>query len=83
MRPLPVHPDFDARTKELDFDKLAPHRAAGDIIETRADGSVSCTPNPQISSTERFEMMRSWQLAHQRERERLAMVHHPNDEANT
>ena len=80
---LPVHPDFDARVKELGFDMLDSHRAAGDIIETRADGSVACTPNPQISSTERFELIRRWQLAHQRERERLAMVHQPNDEANT
>lgn len=79
---LPVHPDFDAREKELGFDILDSHRAAGDIIETHADGTVSCIPNPQISRTERFELMRGWQLAHQRRRERLAMVHHPNDEAN-
>jgi hypothetical protein len=79
----PVHPDFDARAKELRFDMLDSHRAAGDVIETRADGSVACTPNPQISSTERFELFRNWQLAHQRERERLAMVHDPDDEANT
>ena len=79
----PVHPDFDARAKEQGFDMLDSHRAAGDIIETRADGSVACVPNPQISSTERFELMRSWQLAHQRERERLAMVQDPNDEATT
>lgn len=78
----PVHPDFDAREKDLGFDMLAPHRAAGDIIETRADGSVSCVPNPQISSAKRFELMRSWHLAHQRERERLAMANHPIDEAN-
>ena len=79
----PVHPDFDARVKELGFDMLDSHRAAGDIIETNADGSVACTPNPPISSAERFDLMRNWHLAHQRERERLAMVHHPNDEANT
>jgi hypothetical protein len=79
----PVHPDFDARAKELGFDMLDSHRAAGDIIETRADGSVACSPNPRISSAERFELMRDWHLAHQRKRERLAMVHHPNDEANT
>ena len=77
----PVHPDFDARAEQLGFDKLDSHRAAGDIIETNADGSVACTPNPQISSTERFVLMRSWQLAHQRER--LATVNDPNDEANT
>ena len=78
-----VHPDFDAREKELGFDMLDSHRAAGDIIETRADGSVACTPNPQISSSERYELMRGWQLAYQRKRERLAMAHGPNDEADT
>ena len=79
----PVHPDFDARAKELGFDMLDSHRAAGDIIETRADWAVACIPTPQLSSTERFELMRSWHLAHQRERERLAMVHQPKDGANT
>jgi hypothetical protein len=79
----PVHPDLDARVNELGFDMLDSHRAAGDIIETNSDGSVACIPNPQISNAERFELMRNWHLAHQRERERLAMVHHPNDEANT
>ena len=78
----PVHPDFDARAENLGFDILDSHRAAGDIIETRSDGSVACTPNPQISNAERFELMRNWQLAYQRKRERLAMVHLPDDEAN-
>jgi len=71
---LPVHPDFDARVEDLGFDMLDPHRAAGDIIETRADGSVSCTPNPKISGAERYALMRDWQLAHQRARERLATM---------
>jgi len=79
----PVHPDFDARVQELGFDMLDPHRAAGDIIETRSDGSVVCTPNPEISGEKRYELMRDWQLAHQRKRERLAIVHHPTDETNT
>jgi hypothetical protein len=81
---LPVHPDYDDREKKLGFDALDSNRAAGDIVETRADGSVAYIPNPQISSTERFELARSWQLAHQRELERLAVVHRTkaNDEAN-
>ena len=81
---LPVHPDYDAREKKLGFDMLDSHRAAGDIIETRADGSVACIPNPKISRTERFELSRRWQLAHQRERERLAAVPDTklNDEAS-
>ncbi|NNE82418.1 MAG: hypothetical protein HKN28_00450 [Alphaproteobacteria bacterium] len=79
---LPVHPHFDARVEDLGFDKLDAHRAAGDIIETNADGSIRCTPNPQISREDSLELMRRWNLAHQRERERLAMVQSPNDEAN-
>lgn len=77
---LPVHPDFDARAQELGFDILDAHRAAGDIIETRPDGSVSCTRNPRISHAERYELMRNWELAYQRKRERLAMMHLPGDE---
>ena len=79
----PVHPDFDARANELGFDTLAAHRAAGDIIETRADGSVACTPNPKIAATERFAMMRRWHLAHQRAREQLARVDRPKGQTNT
>jgi hypothetical protein len=83
IRISPVHPDFDAREKEPCFDMLDSHRAAGDVIETRADGSVACIPNPQVSIKERFKLIRGWHLAHQREREKLAMVHYPNDEAST
>ena len=79
----PVRPDYDARATELGFDMLDAHRAAGDIVETRPDGTVACTPNPKISSTERFELFREAQLARQRERERLAMVRDPNDESNS
>jgi hypothetical protein len=71
---LPVHPDYDAREKELGFDLLDSHRAAGDLIETNADGSVTCTPNPKISRAERFQLVRDWHLAHQRVREELAAV---------
>jgi hypothetical protein len=71
---LPVHPDYDAREKELGFDMLGSHRAAGDIIQTNADGSVSCTPNPNISHAERFELSRRWHLEDQRQREMLAVV---------
>jgi hypothetical protein len=71
---LPVHPDYDARAKELGFDMLGSNRAAGDIIEIRADGSVACIPNPKISRAERFELSRRWHLADQRQREMLAVV---------
>lgn len=83
IRVLPVHPDYDAKAEELGFDQLDSHRAAGDIIETNADGSVSCTPNPRLSHAERVERMREWELGFQRERERLAIVQAPDDEAGT
>ena len=68
----PVHPDFDARDKELGLDLLGSYRAAGYIIETRSDGSVCCIPNPKISRVERMRLLRRWQLQHQRRREELA-----------
>jgi len=81
---LPVHPDYDAREKELGFDMLDSHRAAGDVIETRADGSIVCIPNPEISSTEWFDLSRSWYLEDQRKREKLAAASDQelNDKAN-
>jgi hypothetical protein len=77
---LPVHPDYDAREKELSFDTVDSARVAGDIIETQADGSVVCSPNPKISDAERFELVRKWQLAHQREIEKLAAVDDPKSD---
>lgn len=72
IRILPIHPDFDAREKALGDDILASFRAAGDIVETREDGSVVCTPNPQLSTKERFELSRKYHLEEQRRREALA-----------
>jgi hypothetical protein len=67
-----VHPNYDAAVKELGEDILDSHRAAGDVIERNADGSVACRPNPAISRRERFERVRSHMLAQQRRREALA-----------
>jgi len=82
IRVAPVHPDYDARAEELGFDILDAHRAAGDIIERNADGSVSWTPNPRIPHEERYEMIRDWELSYQRRRERLARVDDPDDGAD-
>jgi hypothetical protein len=71
---LPVHPDYDAREKGLGFDLFGVHRAAGDIIETNADGSTTCTPNPRISRKERFKLARNYELEQQRKREKLALI---------
>lgn len=71
---LPVHPNYDALEKEIGHDMLGLHRAAGDIIETNDDGSITCTPNPNISRKERFERSRAHVLAEQRRREALAKI---------
>jgi len=71
----PVHPDYDALEKQLRFDVLGVHRAAGDVIVTNADGSTTCTPNPQISREARFELSRRHHLEEQRAREALAKIH--------
>jgi hypothetical protein len=68
----PVNPDYDALEAKLGQDLLGANRAAGDIIETNADGSITCKPNPNISREERFERSRRHQLAEQRRRESLA-----------
>ena len=71
---LPVHPNYDELEKEIKHDFLGSHREAGDIIERNADGSVTCTPNPNISRKERFELSRQYMLAEQRRREALAKI---------
>lgn len=74
MTILPVHPNYDALEKELGYDMLGSHRAAGDLIETNVDGSTLCTPNSNISRKERFELLRQYELAEQRRREALAKI---------
>jgi hypothetical protein len=70
----PVNPDYDALEKQLKFDFLGASRAAGDVIVTNPDGSVSCTANPAISKEERFELSRRYQLGEQARREALAKI---------
>ena len=70
----PVHPNYDAMKRQLGYDILGVARAAGDIIVTNADGSVTTTPNPNMSRRDRFELARSHQLAEQRRLEKLAKV---------
>ena len=69
---LPVHPNYDALEKELGQDVLGSYRAAGDLIETNVDGSVTYTPKPNISHKKEFELLRDHVLADQRRREALA-----------
>ena len=71
---LPVHPNFDELVKGQSNDLLGSHRASGDIIVKNTDGSTTCSPNPNISRKERFELARSYQLDQQRRREALAKI---------
>lgn len=70
----PVHPNYDAAVKELDEDLLGLHRAARDDIAKNPDGSITCSPNPDITRENRFEIARSHYLAQQRRREALGKV---------
>lgn len=72
VRILPVHPDYDTEVKKITVDLVEIQRAAGDIIVENPDGSVTCTPNPDIPRKRRFELARDHQLEQQRRREQLA-----------
>jgi hypothetical protein len=69
---LPVHPGYDVAVKELVEDPLDAERAAGDIIVKNPDGSITDTPNPNLSREARFEILRKHYLEQQRRREVLA-----------
>jgi hypothetical protein len=71
---LLVHPNYDVLKKECGHDMLGSHRAAGDIIEKNANGSITCIPNPRISLEKRFELLRQYVLEEQRRREALAKI---------
>ena len=72
----PVNPNYDAAVREYDKDfmhrRWDAERAAGDTVTVHPDGSISSTPNPAISTKERFELIRQHNLAAQRKREVLA-----------
>lgn len=70
----PVRPDYDALEEQSRAGFLDPYRAAGDVITTNADGSVTTSPNANLSPRERFELVRRHYLAEQRRREELAKV---------
>ena len=70
---VPVHPDFDRLEKQYGYDDvLALHHAAGDIVVTNEDGSITAKPNPAVSRKDAFERMRAHRLADQKCREALA-----------
>lgn len=67
-----VNPDYDVAVKELSYDPIALHRASGDVVVNNPDGSITCSPNPEMTREQRFETMRNHHLAQQQRREELA-----------
>ena len=67
-----VHPDYDERSKEIDFDMVTEGEEVGDIITHNKDGSVSISPNPNIDPEERIERYNALQLKKAAELEQLA-----------
>jgi hypothetical protein len=69
-----VNPNFDTAVKELKEGFLGMHYAVGDVVVRNDDGSITCTPNPNISLEERMERARTYQLEQQSRWEALAKV---------
>jgi hypothetical protein len=70
----PVNPNYDAAIKDLKVDVLGVARACGDSMVRNANGSVTCTPNPNISRAEQMERGRKYQAEQQARREALAKM---------
>ncbi|HTB86589.1 MAG TPA: hypothetical protein VK743_01485 [Steroidobacteraceae bacterium] len=70
----PVRLDYDSAVKDLKEDIFGTARASGEIIVQNDDGSVTCTPNPNISRKEHWERARNYHLEAQARREALAKV---------
>ena len=68
----PVNPDYDSVVEDVITDSFADNKRLGDVITHHPDGTVTCTPNPNLSNAERFEKLRRFQLDRQLERERRA-----------
>jgi hypothetical protein len=68
----PIRPDFDTVIKDLPQDILGTHRAAGDAIQRKDDGSILCSPNLNISRRERWKRMQKYQFEAQARREAIA-----------
>jgi hypothetical protein len=72
----PVNPQFVTPKSDARTQLIEESRQVGDIITQNPDGSVTVTPNPNISRRKRFGMLRRLYLARQAELERLAK--HPD-----
>jgi hypothetical protein len=72
----PVNPQFAASISDARNEIIEDSKQAGDIVTENPDGSIRCSPNPNISKRKRFQILRSLHLARQVEQERLAK--HPD-----
>jgi hypothetical protein len=68
----PVNPNYDMAVKDPKVDILGMQRAIGDSMVKNADGSLTCTPNPNTSRAERMERGRKYQAEQLARREALA-----------
>lgn len=75
----PVHPQYTSHEPDARQQVLEEAKRLGDIVVQHSDGSVTCTPHPDVSRQQRFELLRELTLERQRERERLAK--HPGSSA--
>jgi hypothetical protein len=69
-----VRPDYDTVMKDLKEDILGIARASGEMIVRNDDGSITCTPSPDISRKEHWQRAQKYQLEAQARREALAKV---------
>jgi hypothetical protein len=67
-----VNPNYKQADLDARCEYIEDSRRVGDIITQNADGSVLCTPNPDITHRKRFALFRELHLQRQREREALA-----------
>jgi hypothetical protein len=72
----PVNPNYVPPVVDARREMIEDSEVVGDVITENADGSVTCSPNPSIPLTKRFELLRQVQLERQLGREKLAR--HPD-----
>lgn len=72
----PVNPNYVPPVVDAQREMIEDSQLVGDIVTENTDGSVTCSPGPNISLAARFELLRQAQLERQRQREKLAK--HPD-----
>ena len=72
----PVNPTYVPQQFDFRRQAVEDGKRVRDIVTENPDGSVTCSPNPEIPQEKRFELLRQIALERQREREKLAK--HPD-----